>query len=73
MKFCLKHIFTVKIKYRNRLPSEAVECPFLEILKTQLDEVLENQTQLTPLERGDWTGQPPVVPSNVSNFVTFSF
>jgi len=45
-RFCLnirKHFFTVRVtKHWHRLPSEVVESPSLDILKSQLDMVLGN-------------------------------
>jgi len=54
-RLCLnvrKHFFTVEVsEHRNRLPTELVESPSLEILKSHLDIVLGNELQTTCLNR----------------------
>lgn len=37
------------ITHKNRLPGDAVECPFLEIFKTQLGKALSNLLSWTLL------------------------
>lgn len=49
----------------NRLSSEAVESPSLNILKSHLNRA--TGTQGTLLQRGDWTRCLPLVPSNPSH------
>jgi len=43
-------------KFQNRLPSEVVESPSLEIFKTCLDAVLCSLLWVTLLRQGGWTG-----------------
>lgn len=53
----------------NRLPTQVVESPFLEILNTWLDVVQGNLFWLTLFEQGNWTRWPSEVPPSPSNSV----
>jgi len=54
-KLCLnirKHFFSVRVtKHWHRLPRETVECHSLEIFKSHLDMILDNQLQMALLEQ----------------------
>lgn len=60
--------FTVRIaEHWNRLPTDLVESPSVEIVKSCLDTILSNMLWGTMLEQRGWTKQPPVVPSNITH------
>jgi len=50
-------------------PALVVECPFVEIFKTQLNMVLGNLPWLPLLEQGGWTRWSPEVPANLNHSV----
>lgn len=68
------HFFTAKvIEHQDRFLREVMECPFLEIFKTQLDIVLGKLLCWTCFEQRDWTTQPPELPFHLNCSVTLGF
>lgn len=63
-------LFTVKcVKHWPVLHNDVLEYPALEIFKSDLDMVLDNQFQIVLLEQGSWTRWPLEVPSKLNHSV----